>query len=114
MKMFKSFDWVHTAEVVSAGTGKFLVGSNYDSFTHTCVFGGHILHGSWETFLEGLRGVYGDTEEFYDLGNAVNNGDLITFDTEDEARVFYSLFEGLDNVFAYLVSPTEGYLTDTN
>jgi hypothetical protein len=103
MKMFKTFDWVHTAELVSATTGKFLVGNS----------GGNMFYRSWETFLESLRGVYGETEEFYDLSNAVNNGELITFNTEEEARKFYSLFV-LEGVFAYLVSPTEGYLTDTN
>jgi hypothetical protein len=110
MKMFISFDWVRTAELVSASSGKFLVGANYASFSHSNYPG----EGSWSEFVERVRKGYGETKDFFDLTTAIINDDLVIFDTEAEARRFFSMFNGEDDVFAYLVSPTEGYLTDTN
>lgn len=119
--MFTSYDWVAVAELVSKSTGKFLVGVNYESLFPT-----HDLSDDrfWVQFIDkGIKSLYdGKSKTFLDIIDAIINDKLICFDTEQEAMNFYTMCDTMVqqnnnnfiSPFIYLVSPTEGYLTDTN
>lgn len=63
-----------------------------------------------------LRKLYPEDVDYYDFPSAIISGGLLTFDTEKEARDFYSIFEqeltDSSGIYACIVSPIEGCLTE--
>lgn len=114
----KCLNWNEVNEVATKQLGKFCVYiSNNLSFSD--IFDGNEQKISDEAIFEivkvALSDLYSDEIVKFMSGDLVMGG-LFVFDTEQEARVFYEIFElehvESSGIYANLISPTEGTLTE--